>query len=742
MIYRFDRFELDVARSLFSSGGEPIELQPKVLDALVMFVESEGRLLAKEEILTRLWAGVFVTEESLTQVVRKLRAALGDDPQSPRFLQTVHKRGYRFLPAVTRVDPVPPAAVAPAAVAPVLAAAAHSPARRRAPALLFGGVLALALLLLVVALRKTPPPGPAIAQSPDGGPVWRDHRLTATTARESFPALAPDGARYAFVRPVESDTASDLFVAALDGGLTRLTASPGEEFAPQFSPDGGSIVYSLREHGRGSVWSVPVLGGAPHLLVDDAEWGTWAPGGDRIAFVRREPGDRSTIRELDLASGATRLLWATEGPLSAAAWSPDGRAIAAIGRSQVLVGRATSSTEGAEEAAGGDEVRVVGPVFEYVRSLAWEPDSAALAVDGRLSGEGGSLTRLPLDGSPPTPLTRGSINLFHPSLSRDGRLLLYAAEHKVRQVWRLDADRRPVEALALPTALECFDVSPDGAALAATDWSPSENGSTLMLFGLDGLVPPRALGSGLCPAFSPRGDRLSFLGYQEAEEGETPETTGRGLWVLDLATGSRRRIAPDRGELGLPETNAARRPAWSPDGGRIAYEGVDLPEGSGIFEVDVATEQRRLLAANVFGNLSWSPDGRFLAASGAGPETGFVVIDVVGRQARRVTDDAGAGAPPQGDGAGGAGGLEGGAYRASAFWRGDGRVVLLTDQTSRPQLVAVDPLTFAVDPPVPVPLPLDASFRGLFELVPDRRGGYLATVERYESDLYLAERGP
>ncbi len=739
MIYRFDRFELDVARSLFSSGGEPIELQPKVLDALVMFVESEGRLLAKEEILTRLWAGVFVTEESLTQVVRKLRAALGDDPQSPRFVQTVHRRGYRFLPEVTRVDPVAPATDAPAAGASVRAGAANPPARRRAPALLFGGVLALALLLLVVALRKTPPPGRPTAQNPDGGPVWRDHRLTATTARESFPALAPDGARYAFVRPVEFDTASDLFVAALDGGLTRLTASPGEEFAPQFSPDGGSIVYSLREHGRGSVWSVPVLGGAPHLLVDDAEWGTWAPDGDRIAFVRREPGDRSTIRELDLANGTTRLLWATEGPLSAAAWSPDGRAIAAIGRSQVLVGGATSSTEGA---AGGDAVRVVGPDFEYVRSLAWEPDSAALAVDGRLSGEGGNLTRLPLDGSPPTPLTRGSTNLFHPSLSRDGRLLLYAAEHKVRQVWRLDADRRPVAALALPTALECFDVAPDGAAIAATDWSPAANGSTLMLFELDGKVPPRALGSGLCPAFSPRGDRLAFLGYQEAEVGGAAETTGRGLWVLDLATGGRRRIAPDRGELGLPESNAARRPAWSPDGGRIAYEGVDLPEGSGIFEVDVATGQRRLLAANVFGNLSWSPDGRFLAASGAGPETGFVVIDVAGRHARRVTDDTGANAPLHGNRAEGAGGLEGGAYRASAFWREDGRVLLLTDQTGRPQLVAVDPLTFAVEPPVPVPLPLDASFRGLFELVPDRRGGYLATVERYESDLYLAERGP
>jgi hypothetical protein len=288
--------------------------------------------------------------------------------------------------------------------------------------------------------------------------------------------------------------------------------------------------------------------------------------------------------------------------------------------------------------------------------------------------------------------------------------LLYASEHKARQVWRLDEARRPVAALALPTALECFDVAPDGASLAATDWSPPSGGSTLALFDLAG-GEPRALGEGLCPAFAPAGDRLAFLGYRE-------ET--RGLWVLDLATGARRRVAEDRGELGLPESNAARRPAWSPDGGRIAYEGVGAPEGSGVFVVDLESGRRRLLAPGVFGNLAWSRDGRFLAASGAGHESGFAVIDAARGGARRV---------------GGAG-----AYRASAFFRTDGRVVFLADQTTRPRLIPFDPATLAPAPPEAVELPIDASFWGLFELVPDRRGGYLATVERYESDLYLAER--
>jgi hypothetical protein len=357
-------------------------------------------------------------------------------------------------------------------------------------------------------------------------------------------------------------------------------------------------------------------------------------------------------------------------------------------------------------------VRTLGPTFEYVRSVAWEPDSRGVIVDGRLPGQGGNLTRLPLDGSPPGALTRASIDLFHPSLSRDGRRLLYAAEHKVRQIWRFDAARRLCGALAAHRD-RVLRRRADGRLLAATDWAAPTPESTLALFDLSG-GPPRALGAGLCPAFSPTGDRLAYLGYEEAS---------RGLWVLDLASGTRQRVADDRGELGLPEANAARRPAWSPDGGRMAYEGVALPEGSGIFVVDLLSGERRLVAPGLFGNLAWSPDGRFLATSGAGPESGFAVIDLARGRVSRVPGIGGAGA-----------------YRASAHFRADGKAVFLADQTTTPRLIAFDPESLAAAPPMAIELPVDASFWGLFEFVPDRRGGYLATVERYECDLYLADR--
>lgn len=714
MIYRFSSFELDVDEARLRRDGEAIEVQPKVLDALRLFVESNGRLLSREELLERLWPGVIVAEESLTQVVSKLRQVLGDDREQPRYLATVYKRGYRFLAEVTCDAGAGPKGSEFESTAPPMSSASATTPRPRSGGEFAGLVAAVLLATLgAVVLAYFGGSQPSTQASSAESPGWRVRRLTATPERESFPALAPDGKRFAFVRAVPPSLATDLFIGEVDGGWTRLTATSGEEFAPQFSPDGRTLLYSVLESPTSSIWTLPALGGPARRVVEDAEWATWAPGGAEIAFVRRELGGRSALHALRLDDGTERTLWTVDGPLSAAMWSPNGRFVAAIGRNQVVYGGATAARAGAANPAP----RAIGPIFEYVRSLSWESDGAAVILDGRIAGGGGNLIRLPLDGGPLTPLTRGSVDLFHPTLSRDGGRLLYVAEHKVRQIWRYGADLRPVEALSLPTGIECFDVAPDGASIAATDWVAATEQATLAIFDLAGGAS-RPLGAGLCPAFSPTGDRIAFLGFAVED---------RGLWVLDLGSGERRLVAPDRGDLGLSEANAARRPAWSPDGERLAYEGVDLPEGSGIFVLDLATQSRRLVAPGVYGNLAWSADGRHIAVSGAGPEIGFALVDTFGSTVLRVGDAAGGACTAAG------------AYRASAFFRADGRAAFLCDQTARPALVAVSPGNGETHAPELLEVPRDASFRGMFEFVPDRNGGYLAIIERYESDLYLAD---
>ena len=103
-IYNFDRFVLDPAERRLSQDGRRVELSGRYLDALVLLVVEEGRLVTKTRFLDEVWKGVPVTEEALTQCVRSLRKALGDDAGRPRFIETVPGHGYRFIASVTRED--------------------------------------------------------------------------------------------------------------------------------------------------------------------------------------------------------------------------------------------------------------------------------------------------------------------------------------------------------------------------------------------------------------------------------------------------------------------------------------------------------------------------------------------------------------------------------------------------------------------------------------------------------------
>ena len=102
--YRFDPFVLDGRAYRLMRGETPLELPPKVLDLLFLLAAKPGALLTKEDIFDALWPGVSVTDNAITQVVSDLRQALGDTPASPAFVQTVPRRGYRFIAGVTVVD--------------------------------------------------------------------------------------------------------------------------------------------------------------------------------------------------------------------------------------------------------------------------------------------------------------------------------------------------------------------------------------------------------------------------------------------------------------------------------------------------------------------------------------------------------------------------------------------------------------------------------------------------------------
>ena len=118
--YRFGIFETDLARGRLLRQGELVRLQEQPFQVLVALLERYGQVVARDDLRQRLWPGdTFVEfDKSLGVALAKVRAALGDDATNPRFIETVPKRGYRFIAPVTVVEDAGAAAVAESAPRP------------------------------------------------------------------------------------------------------------------------------------------------------------------------------------------------------------------------------------------------------------------------------------------------------------------------------------------------------------------------------------------------------------------------------------------------------------------------------------------------------------------------------------------------------------------------------------------------------------------------------------------------
>jgi len=95
--FLFDDIRVDPATFRAFKADQVIQLEPKTLRLLLFLIENRGRLIEKEEILDAIWSGTHVTENALTREIGKLRKSLGDDPKAPKYIETVHTRGYRFI---------------------------------------------------------------------------------------------------------------------------------------------------------------------------------------------------------------------------------------------------------------------------------------------------------------------------------------------------------------------------------------------------------------------------------------------------------------------------------------------------------------------------------------------------------------------------------------------------------------------------------------------------------------------
>jgi Tol biopolymer transport system component/DNA-binding winged helix-turn-helix (wHTH) protein len=405
-LYEFGEFRLDVKEKILMHGDRPVELTPKGFELLSVFVENHGRLLEKDELMTRVWADSFVEESNLTFNIRQLRKALDDDAHDPKYIKTVRRHGYRFIADVRQISAEPSAEAkngrrddAPpifrtADPAPDRAAAGQpttNPENLRARRKLLSPVFLVAAILPIAAIviglwyvsRKGSEPHALVLAT-----AFNSEKLS-TNGRVVFAVLSPDGKDVIYTNGAITDRQS-IWLRQLENGNSVEIIPPADEvyFGLALSPDGKTLYFVRRPRRTAgepmSVYRVSIFGGIPEKIINRTEgWISLSPDGTRISFVRCPHGEDEfcSLWVADAADGQNeRKILSRPRPIRIGdnKFAPDGKTIVfAVGQSANAANEFGLSEVDPES---GAEREFSGERFFNVKNMAWLPDKSGLLI--------------------------------------------------------------------------------------------------------------------------------------------------------------------------------------------------------------------------------------------------------------------------------------------------------------------------------------------------------------------------
>jgi serine/threonine-protein kinase len=309
----FGPFVFDPSNQLLWRGGQEVPLPPRVVGVLGQLVARPGEVVSRQELIDSVWKDAFVSDTSLAEAISFLRQALGDDPQQPSYIQTIHRRGYRFL-QTPHLD-----TLASPERAPDPASRGDRAGDRASRGVSAGDPWSLVLPWAVAALLGVVA-GTSVWRlaHPDAGaaqPVARfDVALPLDTVLDVDAraiAWSPGGARLAFVACASEGCR--LFIRGLDDPRVRALAGTDGAAAPFFSPDETWIGFFA----DGKLKKVAFAGGMPVALADARLplGGAWL-GDGTIVFasalvgglqrVSASGGQPRSATDLDVRAGELR----------------------------------------------------------------------------------------------------------------------------------------------------------------------------------------------------------------------------------------------------------------------------------------------------------------------------------------------------------------------------------------------------------------------------------------------------
>jgi Tol biopolymer transport system component/DNA-binding winged helix-turn-helix (wHTH) protein len=584
---RFGVFELDPKAGELRKKGMKVRLQGQPIDILVLLLQRPGEIVTREDLQKELWpADTFVDfEQGLNNAMKRLRAALDDDAERPHFIETLPRRGYRFI------APVEGAGVGKLPVEALNGSGPIHVSKRPWTlrfAILFGGsVLLLGTAFFTHTLRKVSEP-----------PRQRTlTRITFDDGLQSEPTWSPDGRYIAY----SSDRGGkfDVWVQQVSGGdPIQITKGPGHHWQPDWSPDGKYIAYRSEE-GDGGIYVVPALGGAglERKIASFGYYPQWSPNSQQVLFQTQftVTGHWNRFYVAHLDGSAPREVLAdfiAQNKLSAASavWYPDGK------RLTVWVGDLSPSPSfWTVPIAGGPGIKLeIAPVVQ--KKLA------------EASGEGEAGEQL------------GDYSF---TWSPSGDVIYFERGYRgARNIWKMTVAPETMRATGIdrlttgsgPDA--AVAVSTDGRRLAFTAKSqrirtwlfPFDATRGHITGGGEAITSPGRLS--VEPTLSRDGTKVAFF---------VPHGESRGLSYLDVRNEVWVKSLVDGSEVPVISDDYSRwYPQWSPDGKQLAYERRN--RGTNERQLMLWSNQsheEKPMGSNLL-VWDWSPDGKWLLSAAQG----------------------------------------------------------------------------------------------------------------------------
>lgn len=626
--------------------GRELPLPPRVIGVLELLLERAGEVVPRQDLIDRVWKDAFVTDTSLAEAISVLRQALGDDSQAPTYIQTLHRRGYRFVAALSPASPgdSADARTAPAPLAPPAEVVSPSIAKELIPwsvAAICACVAAVAVWQLTTLRRPADAAAPRFEVTTAAG--------TELDAQAPSLAFSPDGRRLAW--SACDDAGCRLYVRRLDRLDAEAVPGTDDARAPFFSPDGQWIGFFA----EGQVKKVAVAGGAPIAVADAPAVRGAAWAGNQIIFsgsptggLMRVPADAGTATVLTVpreAEGEVGHSWPTvvpgtstvlftieSNPAGAAAGSVGafrfdprapgpisgwrqlrlGAAIAAAPARDVIVfGRGSELAAVAFDPATLELSGTPRSVLDLVATasgraqFAVSAGGASVWATPRPAANGAGASRLawvaPPEGSEPLP--SWSQNLHDVAASADGaRIAGVNLDGPRSDVWVADIRRSAATRLTH----DGTNAAPVWSADGRDVFYAARTGGVYEIWRRDagGEAPPAIVfkdPAGAHHSFpaaaSPDGQLLAFVRTTPAQRSD--------LWLLTLATGDVRPLA-----AGPFDENAL---AFSPDSKAVAFQSSDTGR-SGIYVLRLADGQRTVVSTNGGERPLWTRDGLYFQA--------------------------------------------------------------------------------------------------------------------------------